>query len=148
MNESAMTWNRHDEIVGTLVNPKGMAKKMTAAVAGRLVGGLAGSLAVGMATGSPYAGVPDLPDFGRVGYVAVTADEVAVLKTKSGALKMKVTDEVLVRVRRSQIVSVEWNEGTLLSHLVVDFADGTSWEFDIPKAAKRSGGAVAHALVA
>jgi hypothetical protein len=48
------------EIAGTLVNPRGMAKKMTASVAGGVAGGVAGRVAVGTAMGSAYDGVPDV----------------------------------------------------------------------------------------
>jgi hypothetical protein len=68
------------EIAGTLVNPRGYMKRAVARTAGREVAGLVGSLAAGLAT-REHAGVPDLPDFGRVGYVAVSATEVAVVKT-------------------------------------------------------------------
>ena len=70
------------EIAGALVNPKGMTKKMTAKVAGQVVGGVAGSLAVGLRTGGSYDGVPDVPDFGRVGYVTCSESEIALLRTK------------------------------------------------------------------
>ena len=53
-----------------------------------------------MATGGAYAGAPEVPNFGRVGYVAASADSVALVKTKSGAFKMKVTDESLATVPR------------------------------------------------
>jgi hypothetical protein len=41
-----------------------------------------------------------MPSFGRVGYVAVSEDEIALVKTKTGAFKMRITDEVLARARR------------------------------------------------
>ena len=69
------------EIAGTLVNPKGLMKKSVARVAGREVAGLVGSVAAGLAAGD--AGAPDVPDFGRVGYVAVTETDVAVVNTTS-----------------------------------------------------------------
>ena len=131
------------EIAGTFVNPKGMTKKVTASVAGGEIAGVAGNLAAGLATGPTYAGAPDVPDFGRVAYVAASADEIAIVKTKSGMLKMKVSDEVLARVPRSEIASAELDEGRLLSHLKIAFGDDVAWEFDIPKANKKS----AQALV-
>jgi hypothetical protein len=53
-----------------------MAKKMTASV-------------------PAYEGAPDVPNFGGVGYVAVTENEVALVKTKTGLIKMKITDHPL-----------------------------------------------------
>lgn len=134
------------EIAGTFVNPKGMAKKMTAGVAGQVVGGAAGSLAVKLKAGLPYDGVPDVPYFGRVGYVAVTKEEVALVKTKSGLMKMKIGEEVLARAPRSEISAAELDKGVLLSHLKIVFANGVTWEFDVPKKDKKSAEGVVQAL--
>jgi hypothetical protein len=134
------------EIAGTFVNPKGMTKKVTASVAGGEIAGVAGNLAAGLATGPAYAGAPDVPEFGRVAYVAASADEIAIVRTKSGMLKMKIGEEVLARVPRSEIASVELDEGRLLSHLKIAFRNGVVWEFDIPKANKKSAQGLARAL--
>jgi len=135
------------ELAGSLVNPKGMTKKMTASVAGQVAGGAAGAFAAGMAAGGPaYSGAPDVPNFGRVGYVAVTENEVALVKTKSGLMKMKISDEVLARAPRSEIASVELDKGTLLSHLKIEFTNGVLWEFDVPKASKKTAEKVVGAL--
>jgi hypothetical protein len=131
------------EIAGTLVNPKGYAKKAVARVTGREVAGLVGSVAAGLAAGKE--GAPDLPDFGRVGYVAVSDTEVAVLKTKTG-WKMTPTEEVLVRASRSELASVEWDEGKMVSHLKLSFANGHLWEFDVPRTDKKTARAVVAAL--
>ena len=134
------------EIAGTMVNPKGMTKKVTASVAGGVVGGVAGTFAAGMATGGAYAGAPAVPNFGRVAYVAASADALAIVKTKSGAFKMKVTDESLATVPRSEIASAELDQGKLLSHLTIAFNNGVTWEFDIPKAAKKTAQGLVTAL--
>jgi hypothetical protein len=123
---------------GTLVNPKGMTKKVTASVAGGQIAGVAGNLAANLATGGAYAGAPEVPDFGRVGYVGASADELALVKTKSGAFKMKVTDEVLASAPRTDVAAVELDQGKLLSHLKIEFTNGVTWEFDIPKMAKKT----------
>lgn len=124
------------ELAGALVNPKGMAKKMTAATAGQVTGGAVGAFAARTATGDAYEGSEDVPQFGRVGYLAATSDEIALVKTKTGALKMKISDEVLARISRSQILATDFDEGKMLSHLKITFQDGTIWEFDVPKASK------------
>jgi len=134
------------EIAGTFVNPKGMAKKMTAAVAGQQFGGAAGGFAARMRTGDAYEGAPDVPQFGRVGYLAVSSRDLALVKTKTGALKMKISDEVLGRVLRSDIAAVAFDEGRLLSHLRIDFTNGACWEFDVPKAGKKTAKALVEAL--
>jgi hypothetical protein len=131
------------EIAGTLVNPKGYAKKVVARTAGREVAGLVGSTVAGLA--ARERSVADLPDFGRVGYLAVSATEVALVKTKYG-WKMTPTDDALARAPRSELASVEWDEGRLISHLRLVFAAGQTWEFDVPKADKKTAKAVVAAL--
>ena len=134
------------EIAGTMVNPKGMTKKVTASVAGGQVAGVAGNLVAGLATGPAYGGAPDVPNFGRVAYVAASADALAIVKTKSGAFKMKVTGESLATVPRSAIASAELDQGKLLSHLTIVFNNGVTWEFDVPKAAKKTAQGLVTAL--
>ena len=135
-----------DWLAGTLVNPKGMTKKVTASVAGGEIAGVAGNVAAGLATGPAYAGAAEVPNFGRVAYVGASADEIAIVKTKSGAFKMKVTDEVLASVPRSEIASSELDQGTMLSHLKIEFTNGVTWEFDIPKMAKKTAQELVTAL--
>ena len=131
------------EIAGTLVNPKGYAKKTVARVAGREVAGMVGSVAAGLAAGD--AGAPDLPTFGRVGYVAVSEADVMVLKTKTG-WKMNPTEEVVVRASREELASVDWDEGRMVSHMTLRFTNGHVWEFDVPRTDKKTAKAVVDAL--
>jgi hypothetical protein len=133
------------EIAGTLVNPKGYVKKAVARTAGREVAGLLGSTAAVLATRDHGSGVADLPDFGRVGYLAVSATEVALVKTKYG-WKMTPTDEALARAPRNELESVEWDEGRLVSHLTLSFAGGQTWALDVPKSDKKTARAVVEAL--
>ncbi len=133
------------EIAGTLVNPRGYVKKRVARTAGREVAGLLGSVAAGLATRKGGMDVADLPDFGRVGYVAVSTTEVAVIKTKLG-WKMTPTDVALARAPRSELASAELEEGRMLSHLRLCFTNGRLWEFDVPRSDKRTARAVVAAL--
>jgi len=146
MADDASTALGAQELAGTFVNPKGMTKKMTASVAGQQIGGMAGTLAANTATGGAYSGAPEVPNFGRVGYLAVTDGELALVKTKTGAFKMKIGDEVLARVPRGDIASTELDEGRMLSHLKIEFSNGVAWEFDIAKQAKKSTQALVRAL--
>ena len=133
-------------IAGTFVNPKGLAKKMTASVGGGQIGGIAGSLATGAIADRSSGAAQDVPSFGRVGYLAVTATEVALLGTKTGALKMKIGNNVLARAPRAEVTSAELDEGVLLSHLTVEFSNGARWQFDVPRQGKKSAREVARAL--
>jgi hypothetical protein len=103
-------------IAGTFVNPKGLAKKLSGAAAGGQIGGMAGSLVVGAVTDRRSGVAPDVPSFGRVGYLAVTGTEVALLGTRTGAFKMKIGNEVLARVPRVEVTSAELDEGVCCSH--------------------------------
>jgi hypothetical protein len=134
------------ELAGTLVNPKGFTKKVTASVAGGQLGGAVGTVAAAAIAGRGRTNVSDLPDYGRVGYVALSADEVALVKTKTGALKMKISDEVLARAPRTEVASAELGEGKLLSHLSISFTNGATWQFDIPRQAKKTAQGLVRAL--
>ena len=134
------------EVAGTFVNPKGMTKKMTTRVAGQVVGGAVGAFAASRAAGQPYEGAADVPNFGRVGYLAASTGEIALVKTKTGALKMKISDEVLARAPRGDVAAVDLDKGMLLSHLKISFTNGIDWEFDIPKANKKTAENLVRAL--
>ena len=110
------------EIAGALVNPTGYMKKTVAGAAGREVARLVGSAAAALGTRDGNKGVSSLPDFGRVGYVGVSATEVALAKTKYG-WKMKPSDEALARAPRSELASAELEQG-MVSHLSLRFANG------------------------
>ncbi len=129
------------EVAGVLVNPRGFGKKASVGAIGGVVGAVAATAVAGRSSGAS-----DLPSFGRVGYVAASDAEVALIRTKSGALKMKVTDEVLARAPRQELARVELHKGRLLSHLRLQFSNGTVWEFDVPKTAVRNADRLVVAL--
>ena len=120
------------EVAGVMVNPRGFGK--TAAVGA--VGGVVGAVAA-TAVASRSSKASDVPAFGRVGYIAASETEVALIKTKSGALKMRVTDQVLARAPRDELEVVALTEGKLLSHLRMQFTNGTVWQFDVPKIGRK-----------
>jgi hypothetical protein len=120
------------ELAGAMVNPRGFGKKASAGAIGGVVGAVAASAVAGRSSAS------DVPAFGRVGYLAASEAEVALIKTKSGALKMKVTDQVLARAPRDELDTVALKDGKLLSHLRLQFTNGTVWEFDVPKIGKKN----------
>ncbi|MGA8335878.1 MAG: hypothetical protein WB761_14125 [Solirubrobacteraceae bacterium] len=101
------------------------------------VGGVVGAVAA-TAVASRSSKASDVPAFGRVGYIAASETEVALIKAKSGALKMKVTDQVLARAPRDELEVVVLKDGKLLSHLPLEFTNGTVWEFDVPKIGKKN----------
>jgi hypothetical protein len=129
------------ELAGCFVSPKGLTKKMTGAAAAGMVAGLAGT-----ATANATIGKEGAPSFGTLGYVAVTATEVAIVKGKTGLLKPSVGSEVIARVSREQIASVELQPGALKAALKIGFADGGRWEFEVPKVHRKNAERVAHVL--
>jgi hypothetical protein len=116
------------ELAGCFVSPKGLTKKVTGATAAGMVAGVAGRAAANQALGSEGA-----PTFGGVGYVAVTAAEVAIVKGKTGLLKPSVGKDVIARVPREQVASVDLEPHMLTAKLKIGFTDGGWWEFEIPK---------------
>lgn len=126
------------QVAGTFVNAKGFAKRAAAGALGGAIGA-----AVATATAKPQA---DMPAFSGVAYVAASADEVAIIKTKAGLLKRKITDEVLARRPRGELSSIALKRGTLMSGLTLNFNDGSSWVFDVPKASQRGAIQLVEAL--
>jgi len=132
------------EIAGSFVMPKGMTRKMTMGAAGSVVGGAVGSVAAQALGGSlKHEGAPP---FGRVGYVAVTANEIAIVKGKTGMFKAKVGNEVVARAPRSEIASSELDGKMLKAKLKIEFSDGGWWEFEVPKANRKTAEKVVSAL--
>jgi hypothetical protein len=126
------------QLAGSFVGPKGLTRSMTARAAGGAVG-------AALAGGAGHEGTPS---FGRVGYLAVSDGELALVKAKSAmlGLKMKPTEEVLARVPRNEVASAELDKGALKSALRIDFTGGGAWEFEIPKANRKTAEQVVGAL--
>jgi hypothetical protein len=131
------------EVAGAFVSPKGLTKQLTTRAAGGEIAGIAGSVAAVAATSGPYQGAPQ---FGTIGYVAVTEQEVAVIRGRMGLMKPKVGDDVVGRMPRGDVVSAELDGGALKAALRIGFADGGSWEFEVPKIHRKSAERVAQAL--
>ncbi len=74
-----------------------------------------------------------LPDFGKVGYLAVTEDEVVLLKVTLGALKTRL-GEVVARVPRGQVSTVEFESSAMYaSGITLEFLDGDRWALEAPR---------------
>jgi hypothetical protein len=132
------------EVAGTFVMPKGMTRRMTGVAAAGVVGGVVGGMvAQGASAAKRYEGAPD---FGTLGYVAVTDGEVAIVRGKRGLLSPRVGDEVVARAARSDIASAELDPGALKAALRIAFADGGWWEFEVPKVNRKTAQAVVRAL--
>ena len=129
------------QVAGTFVSPKGLTKQLTAATAAGVVGG---AIARGVAAAATRQ--DGAPSFGTLGYVAVTADEVAIVRGKAGLFKPKVGSEVVSRVARSEVTSAELDPGALKAALKIEFRDGGWWEFEVPKVHRKTAEQVVGAL--
>ena len=143
----AMTTNASEalgavEIAGSFVSPKGLTKRMTGRTAGHVVGGMIGDTVATVAT----AGNPGAPPFGTIGYVAVTADDIAIVRGKTGLMKPSVGSEIIARVPRSAIGSIELDKGMLKAALKIGFTDGNEWEFEVPKIYRKTAEQVVETL--
>ena len=134
------------QLAGTFVNPRGMAKKFVMRVAASEAAGMVGGVAAGVATGGERVGVADSPDFGRDAYLAVSDSDLALVKLKQGVMKLKMTDEVIARAPRSEVTFAQVGDGKIACPLTISFANGATWEMDVPRAGKKAAKAVVAAL--
>ena len=80
--------------------------------------------------------------FGNVGFVAVTATEVAIVQGKAARCGRR----SIARVPRSAVTSVETDAHMLTASLKIAFADGGSAEFEVPKKYRPTAEEVVRAL--
>jgi hypothetical protein len=135
------------QVAGVKVSPKGFTKSVAAGSAGVGVGGIVGgaiSATAGMRADRRQAQLAsETPKFGRVAYLAVTEDELALIKLKG--LVTFTLDEVIERVPRSDVASAELGRGIAPS-LTIRFGNRDSWQLEVPRVAKKDAQAVVHAL--
>jgi hypothetical protein len=134
------------EVAGTLVSPRGLTKKMSIGTAGSQVGGLVGSLAASAMTSRQAKATPDMPSFGRSGYLAASETELILTRTSQLGWKPHPKGDALVRVSRGDLQSIELDRGKVLSRLTLTFADGPVWEFEIPRAIRKDAERFTNAL--
>jgi hypothetical protein len=138
MAEDASVALGSPQVAGVFVNPTGFARRAVATSVGGVVGGVIAARTAPNQTG--------VPSFGRVGYLAASESDIALLKTKSGLFRMKVTDQVLARRGRSEIASIQVDGGALASRLTIQFSDGDEWLFDVPRVKARDARQFAETL--
>ena len=136
------------QVAGARVNPKGFAKKkITASAASHA--GIVGAAVTARAgykaqeQQAEAAAESDTPRF-RLAYIAVTADEVALVRLKAGLVSTKL-DEVLLRVPRADVASAEMGPG-LSPSLTIELRDGGQWLLEVPRVSKKDAEEVVSAL--
>ena len=125
------------EIAGAWIERKGFAKKGMNAIASAEIGGMLGT-AVG--TGLSGKGTPktaETPSFGAYGYLALSANDLVLVRAKQGLTGMKLTDDVIASVPRSAVGSAELGQGKVSSPFTITFSDGGTWELEVARARRR-----------
>jgi hypothetical protein len=120
------------QLAGTKVNPGGLWKKTTIQQATGLI----------QALPQPR---DQTPDIGRLAYLAVTTDEVALI-TITGVLTAKL-GEVISRVQRHSMTSATLGHGYVGS-LVISLADGGTWQLEVPTVSRKAAQEVVAVLAA
>lgn len=100
----------------------------------------AASAALGVRTGT----TADV-ELGAVGYLAVTADEIAIFAGKQGLLKPKITG-LVARLPRGSLRELRLERATMLVSGTISFDDGRGWSFEVPRARAAQIDAVAALL--
>jgi hypothetical protein len=130
------------QMAGTTVSPRGFGKKLMTGSADMYLGGAAGAAisAAGEKKGgrqqAQWAASSQTPTFGRFAYLASTDNEVALIKAKQGLVGLKLT-EVVARVPRDAVSSIELGGGVTTCPLTISFENGDTWQLEVPRASKR-----------
>lgn len=139
------------QLAGSKVNPRGFAASIGANTAG--VNPIATVITQGMfrkkAKGQKTAAaVSTAPDFGRLAHLAVTADELVLIKVDSDTVKTHL-GEVLARVPRSEVASAEFESSAMFaSGVTITFASGEKWLLEAPRPSRNDAKEVVSALQA
>jgi hypothetical protein len=127
------------QVAGARVNPKGFAKKTITRSAGSHAG-LVGAAVTARAgykaqqEQAEAAAESETPKF-KLAYLALTADELALVRLKAGLVSTKI-GEVLMRVPRAQVASAEMGGG-FSAALTITMRDGGTWLLEVPKVSKK-----------
>ena len=125
------------QLAGVKVNRRGYAWNL----ARNQSGNLAADIVLG---GQPHPGRAETPPF-RLAYLAVTDSELALLKLRSRNVVMLRAAEVITRVPRSQLQTAELGPG-YVAPLTITFANGDTWQLEIPPPSKSYARAVVRTL--
>ena len=67
------------------------------------------------------------------GYLSLSVDALYLHTTKSGALKPKITDNVVASAWRNAVAGAVLQQRAVLSVLDIHFVDGSRWSFDLQR---------------
>lgn len=137
------------ELAGSKVNRRGFGAGLGASagsgnvIADTITRGIFSRKAKGQ---KAQAAVSTAPDFGRLGYLAVSADELVLIKMESGTVKTHL-GEVLARIPRKQVVSADLESSVMYASAVtITFANGEAWLLETPRPNRKDAQAVIAVL--
>jgi hypothetical protein len=113
------------EVAGAWVNPTGKARRTVDAVGFGQYG----------ASGERSA---ETPTFGGFGYLALSATELVLVKGKQGLVGLKLTDDVVAKVPRNEVTSIQLGEGKISAPLTIAFGSGRQWDLEVARAHRRA----------
>jgi hypothetical protein len=128
------------QLAGVKVNPPGTAARLARNQGGS--GSLAADLVLG---GQAHPAGTGTPPFGQLAFLAVTDQELALVKLRTSKGVTLRPAEVIERVPRSQLQTTELSPG-YVGLLTITVADGGTWRLEVPPPSKSSARAVVHAL--
>jgi hypothetical protein len=116
-----------------LVTPPGAGKAiMTGAVAGAVAGSAARAAGDTLADHRGGDASPLRPGASSLGLLALTADEVVLFDGRRGMVSPVATG-LAGRASRGELVDAQLGSGKLSSPLRLTWADGSSWELEVPR---------------
>jgi hypothetical protein len=133
------------EVLGAFVEPRGMVRSILAGTVGREVLGAVGGFSAQHAAESRHAGSSPIRA-GQIAYLRLNSEELTLFRAKRGAFRPKATDEVIAVAPRASVSAAALERGRLAGVLQATFADGSTWEFDVPKIHISGAEAIAAAL--
>ena len=134
------------EEVSTFVQRRGATKSRTGFGVGGAIGAAINTTKKDEGSSGDRGDPGELFGVNGIGKFSVGDGEVTIFKGKGGFPKPKATDEVLATARRDEIKSASFDGKMLMGVLVVEFVDGSRWEFDVPRQYRKSATEVAQAL--
>ncbi len=131
----------------SFVEPRGTIKSIIAGTIGREIGGDLTAATASHDIEEHSAGASPLTK-GQLGYLVAHDDQIVLYRAKRGAFKPKPSDEIFATAPRDSTTGAELERKKLSGVLIVRFADGSEWSFDVPRVYLSTAEAIVRALTA
>jgi hypothetical protein len=111
------------QIIGVVVHPRNTARTA--------LGGALGGIAGAVIAAKTQVAKAQTPNFGGAALLAVTDDDIALVRMRQGLTGFKLTDKVVTRLPHSSVASAELGKGALASPLTITMTDGAAWILEV-----------------